>query len=75
MIDPKRPTAAWPGSPEKLLLLRARARRRLPLFVKGDAKLPDPLSYPSGVEVLPWAAQEEHYRAFWRAIRNAIPNP
>jgi hypothetical protein len=36
--DPALPTPFPPGSPEKILVLEARALVRLPLFMKGDAQ-------------------------------------
>jgi hypothetical protein len=39
-IDPRQPTAFPAGSPEKVKVLAARARRELPLFVEGDSTGP-----------------------------------
>ena len=37
--NPKLPTEALPGSPDKIEVLRLRASRRLPLFHPDDARL------------------------------------
>jgi len=37
-VDPRRPTRHHPGSEEKLIILQARAERKLPLFLAGDAE-------------------------------------